>query len=582
MTFQFTVRRYWLDVKRYGIFSFLIAIIFAVGITFVCIIYPGPEFFDTFRDIPIFQLLAGELVDVENPELLFWILMLLSIFLNLLYPVMGIFFGSRILPFNEKDGKELIFSTEKSPLTYFLENLLLVIVLILLVVLPAYLVGVGFLLTGGGGVSSFTIAFILPLFFGFVVAMVTSLGCAIWSSTRTGYAFGGIFFIVSFTLNILQQENDFVKDINLMTQSKAFLHAIEGTWNVEFILKCLFLMMLLIILTIFFLYRTDYIETRSTYQETIGEEDKRGIKARFSFKFSFIRTPVESILSRIGWKYPAFRDQLQSSAGLLLIYTVITCALLALVVLAYPGDAAMKELFKGLDIIFESPIIAAFLFGHRLTATLEGFLLYKIMAFHWVYYGPFLFIATHSIIMRDSNAGYDEITWSMPRTRTQVIMERTIAALVYLWIIIIANFVALYASEIILGTYADIVLTDFGATTLAFIYLGIGYSFFLVLFVALASIPHPKFLLITLIGALLIAIFIPLIWFMNQEMSWLEQLNLSWLLYLSPFYYFDVAGMLLNDINLLLVIPETFIYGVIIIVFFVSVVKFWTPTRDIA
>jgi len=362
-----------------------------------------------------------------------------------------------------------------------------------------------------------------------------------------------------------------VKDINLMTQINAFLHAIEGTWNVEFILKCLFLMLLLIILTIYFLYRTDYIETRSTDKETAGEEDKRGIMA----KFSYIRTPVESILSRIGWKYPAFRDQLQSSAGLFLIYSVITCAILALVALVYPGDAAMATLFSGLDIIFESPIIAAFLFGHKLTATLEGFLLYKIMAFHWVYYGPFLFITTHSIIMRDSNAGYDEITWSMPRTRTQVIMERTIAALVYLWIIIIANFVVLYISEIVLGTYADIVLTDFSATALTFIYLGIGYSIFLVLFVALASIPRPKYLFITLIGAFLIAIFIPIVWYLNQE--------LSWLLYLSPFYYFDVAGVLLNDIDLIgKAIPETIAYGVIIIVFFVSVVKFWTPTRDIA
>ncbi|MFQ5818734.1 MAG: hypothetical protein ACE5I5_01975 [Candidatus Heimdallarchaeota archaeon] len=568
MPVQFAVRRYWLNFKRHRMFFSLVIIVFAVLMAFIGIIYPGPEFIETIVSIPIFQVLSGGITDVENPGLLFWILMMLSIFSNILYPVIGIFFGARILPFNEKDGKELIFSTEKSPLTNFLENLLLVMVLIPLVVVPAYLVGVGFL-SGGGGVSSFTIAIILPLFFAFVVAMVTSLGCAIWSSTRTGYAFGGIFFIVSFTLDILQQEIDFVKDINLMTQINAFLHAIEGTWNVEFILKCLFLMLLLIILTIYFLYRTDYIETRSTDKETAGEEDKRGIMA----KFSFIRTPIESILSRIGWKYPAFRDQLQSSAGLFLIYSVITCALLALVALVYPGDAAMATLFSGLDIIFESPIIAAFLFGHKLTATLEGFLLYKIMAFHWVYYGPFLFITTHSIIMRDSNAGYDEITWSMPRTRTQVIMERTIAALVYLWIIIIANFVVLYISEIVLGTYADIVLTDFGATTLAFIYLGIGYSVFLVLFVALASIPRPKYLLTTLIGAFLIAIFIPIIWYLNQE--------LSWLLYLSPFYYFDVAGMLLNDINLGKAILESLAFGLIIVGFFVSVVKFWTPTRDI-
>ena len=573
MTILFTVKRLWLDLKRYRTFSLLIAIVFAIGMFLFVLIYPGPEFFDALLEIPIFQVLVGEIGEVDS-GLLFWILLLLSILLNILYPVVGILFGSRILPFNEKDGKELIFSTEKSPLMYFLENLILILILIPLILLPAYLIGVGFLSSDPGSASSFTIAFIQPLFFALVVTLVSSLGCAIWSSTRTGYAFGFIFFIVSFTLDILQQEIDFVKDVNLMTQSNAFIYAIERSWNEEFILKCLFLTVLLAVLTVFFLYRTDYIETRSSYSKPVEKEEKHGIKA----KFVFIRTPVESILSRVGWKSPAFRDQLQSSAGLFLIYLIVTSGLLLLVSLVYPGDAAMVSVFSGLDVVFESPIIGAFLFNHQLTPTLEGFLLYKIMAFHWIYYGPFLFFATHSIIMRDKNVGYDEITWSMPRTRTKVVIERTIAALVYLWIIVIVNFIVLYTGEIILNTYADIVITDFGATVLTFFFLGLGYSLFLVLFVALASIPRPKYISPTLLGAFLLAIFIPIVWILNQD--------LSWLLYFTPFYYFDVAGIFLNDflLNDFLwkVIPETFIFGVVIIVFFVSILKFWTPKRDIA
>lgn len=589
MTFQFTIRRFWLDLKRHRTFALLVAIVLAIIVSLFGIIYPGPDFFATFFEIPFVQALFGSIPDVDNPGLLFWFLLLISVFANIIYPVMGIFLGARILPWGERDGKELIFSTEKSPLRYFLENLLLVIVLIPLVVLPAYLVGVGSLLSGGGGVSSFTIAFILPLFFAFVVLMVTSFGCAISSSTRTGYALGGLFFIVSFTLNFLQLEIDSfidslnllvkvsIVDINLMSQIGAIKHALALTWNQEFILRCLFLVILLIVLTIFFLYRIDHIRTRSAYQETVQEENDRGIRkiiAKFSFIRKFVRTPVESILSRTGWNYPAFRDQLQSLAGLFLIYLAVTSMLLALVVMVYPGDAAMAVILSDLDIVFESPIIAAFLFGHSLTPTLEGFLLYKIMAFHWVYYGPFLFIATHAIIMRDRNAGYDEITWSMPRTRTRIILERTIASLVYIWIIMLANFVVLYASQILLGTYADVVLTDFGATVLTFIFLGIGYSIFLVLFVALASIPHHKYLMVALLSAFLIALFIPLIWYLNQD--------LSWLLYLSPFYYFDVAGIFLQDILFEKVILETIIFGAIVFVFFVSVVKFWTPTRDIA
>jgi ABC-2 type transport system permease protein len=296
-------------------------------------------------------------------------------------------------------------------------------------------------------------------------------------------------------------------------------------------------------------------------------------------KFSFIRTPVESVVSRTGWNYPAFRDQLQSLAGTFLLYLVVTSVLLAIVVVAYPGDAQMANLFAGLDIVFESPIIAAFLFGHPLVGTLTGFLMYKLLAFHWIYYGPFLFIAANAILLRDKNAGYDEITWSMPRTRTRVIVERTIAVLVYLWIIILVNFVVLYASQILLGIYTDVVLSDFGATVLTFIFLGIGYSIFLILFVTLASIPHPKYILPVLLSVFLIAIFIPLISFLNPD-------SLSWLLYLTPFYYFDVAGILMQDIlhNIFYqkVIPEIVIFGAIIMVFFVSVVKFWIPKRDIA
>ncbi|MFX1284780.1 MAG: hypothetical protein ACFFB5_14060 [Promethearchaeota archaeon] len=585
MTVQFTVRRFWLDLKRYRTVALLAAMVLVLIVAVIGIIYPGPDFFGTFFEIPVVQALIGSIPDVDNPGLLFWFLLLFSIFANIIYPVMGIFLGTRILPWDERDGKELIFSTEKSPFRYFLENLSLIIVLVPLIVLPAYLVGVGSLLSGGGGVSSFTIAFILPLFFTFVVIMVTSLGCAISLSTRTGYAFGGIFFIVSFTLDLLHQEiddmlKDFnfkLEDINLMTQISAIKHALDRTWNEEFILRCLLLVILLIVLTIFFLYRVDHIKTRSAYQEMVEGENNLGIRkiiAKFSFVRKFVRTPIESILSRTGWNYPAFRDQLQSSAGLFLIYLVVTSMLLAIVVIVYPGDAAMAVILSDLDILFESPIIAAFLFGHSLTPTLEGFLLYKIMVFHWIYYGPFLFIMTHAIIMRDRNAGYDEITWSMPRTRTWIILERTIAALVYLWIIMLANFVILYVSQILLGTYTDVVITDLGATALTFIFLGIGYSLFLVLFVALASIPRPKYLLVALLSVFLIAVFIPMIWILNQD--------LSWLLYLTPFYYFDVAGIFLQDISFEKVIPKLIVFGAVVIAFFIAVTKKWIPTRDIA
>ena len=54
-----TLRRFWLDLRRYRSFSLLFAIAFAIGITIFFVIYPGPEFANTFYEIPIFQVLVG-------------------------------------------------------------------------------------------------------------------------------------------------------------------------------------------------------------------------------------------------------------------------------------------------------------------------------------------------------------------------------------------------------------------------------------------------------------------------------------------------------------------------------------------
>ena len=573
MLFRYTIQRTWLNYKRHKLTIYLTMVVLVALLAVVAFIYPGSTGVEAYMNIDALKLLLGDIV-VEDPGLLVWLILLFnSLFLTLIFPIAGIFFGVRILPFNENDGKELIFSTEKSLLMYYFENLLLVFILIPLVALPAYLIGITFFLSSGDGILAFTIASILPLFFVLVVTMLTSFGCSINSSQKTGYAFGGIFFIFSFSLNLLQQEIEFAKDFNLMSQINSFQHALAGTWNENFIATCLVIIVILIILTIVFLYRTDYIETRKSYNEKDlikNSIQKRGINAIFST----IRAPIESMLTRIGWRYPVFKDQLQSSAGIFLIYLCVTSFLMMLIALVYPGDETMALIFGEMESTLDSPIVAAFMFGHTLVANLEGFILVKVMLYNWIFYGPFLFIAAYDIIMRDRNAGYDEITWSMPRTRTLVIRQRTIAALVYLWIIVFANWIALWIGQIILSTYKDVAMTDFGATALAFIFIGIGYSLFLILFVTIALIAQPKYLVMTLTGVFFTSIFIPIIWYMNQD--------LTWILYLSPFSYFDVAGLLLNDIDLFgKVIPEIIAFGTISFVFYFTIIKFWAPNKDI-
>ena len=353
-------------------------------------------------------------------------------------------------------------------------------------------------------------------------------------------------------------------------------NASQRTWNVSYLLACLIVVITIFILTLVFLYRTDYIESRggSISQITTKNENKRKLVS----KFSFIRTPIESVLSKVGWKYPAFRDQLQSSAGFFILYTIVTTLLVMVVVIAYPGNTNMKEILPSLNqSVLSNPIFAGFMFGHVVNVTnganLEGFLLFKLLTFHWMYYGPFLFIGTYYVVMRDKNDKYDEITWSLPQSRSSVLISRTGATILYFWITIFINWLGLWATIPILATYMTITPPNVTATIITFIFLALGYSLFLILFIAIAVTVNSRYVIITLVGVFILAIFIPIVSYSTKTI---------WLDYLSPFKYFDVVGLLINQVNVVTTaIPTILIGGIIVLVIYIASIKVITPRKDI-
>lgn len=593
MQINYILQRYWLDLKRHKLTIFISIPVFSALMILFGTIYPGPDAVKVFSEIPTVQFLIGTR-NIQNPGMLIWFLIMANIF-TIIFPVVGIFLGVRMLPFNERDGKELIFSTKISPIVYFIENFLIVMILIPVITLPNFLIAVLFLgkssidittltitnflpiffdivvasFSNGTNMTSMAIANFLPVFFVMVVAMVTVFGASIKSSSKLGYAFGGIFYITSFTLDLVQPEISFVKNINLLSQIDLFDNVLNGTWNEGFIFTCLCIIGILFLLTILFLYRTDYIESRSGAVKASKREGKN-----FRSRFYFIRTPIETVLSKIGWKYPVFRDQLQNFVVIFILYAIVTSILVLVILIAYPGDKTMALLFTDMKSVLNNPLISSFMFGHTVEPNLEGFLLLKLMTFHWLYYGPYLFIATYYIVLRDKNEKYDEITWSLPHTRPKVILQRTIAMIAYFWLIVIINWIVLWAGVLVLTSITDVTAPSFGATIFAFTFLGLGYSLFLILFVTLALIPHPKYIWMILVVIFFSAILLPMLSVMYP--------NYSWIVYISPFKYFDVAGLLLNQVNILgTAIPLILIGGIVILVFYFTIITFWTPHRDI-
>ena len=578
MGLNYLIQRNWLNLKRHKVVIYVSIPVFTFMMILIGSIYTK-SLVEAILKVPTFQAVVNNR-NIPDAGMLVWFLIYTSIFI-MIFPAVGIFLGIRMLPFNERDGKELIFSTKMSIFKYFLENFILAMILVPATASPIFFVSVLFLGITSDTIISMAIAVILPVFFVMVVTMVSVFGASIKNSSRIGYGFGGIFYITCFILNLLANEIQtspvsFINNFSPLYQMDVFDNALNQTWNLNYILTSVIIIFILFILTLVFLYRTDYIESRSS---SVGHiEVGTGTKRKFTSRFSFIRTPVESILKKVGWKNPAFRDQLQSSAGFFIVYTIVTTMLVMVVVLAYPGNENMKLLFTDMNSLIGNPMIAAFMFGHTVTAAnnanLEGFLLFKLLTFHWLYYGPYLFIGTYYVVMRDKNDKYDEITWSLPRTRGSILVARTGAMILYFWISIFINWIGLWLAVPILQTYLVATPPDVLATISTFVFLALGYSLFLILFIAIAVIVKSRYIIITLVGIFMISIFIPIISYVTEN---------SVIDYLSPFRYFDVFGLLTRQVNIVTnAIPTILVGGILVIALYIVSIKVVTPKKDIA
>ena len=585
---MYIVQRNWSNLKRHKLTLYVSMPIFALVMALIGSIYSN-NIVTLFENVPTFKSLLANVPksDLQNATMLVWFLIFFQIF-ALIFPAVGLFLGVRMLPFNETDGKELIFSTKISIFKYFTENFVLALILVPISALPMVLVTVLYLGLNIDATISIVIATVILSFFVMTVAMVTVFGASTKSSSRIGLGYGAVYYFIFFILNLLASEiqtSTFsifgfsLKDLNnfsLMFKMNIITNGYERTWNENYLLVCSIIILILFVLTLVFLFRTDYIQTRGgSYTDTTDiNETINGFRS----KFSFIRTPVDSVLNKVGWRYPIFRDQLQSSSGFFIVYAFVTSLLVFVVMIAYPGNASMEALFLDLNSLIGNPLIAGFLFGNTPTAAananLQGFLMFKLLTLHWLYYGPFLFIATYYILIRDKSNKYDEITWSLPHTRSSVIVSRTFAMILYFWITIALNWITIWIGYAALITFMpDAAVPSISITLVAFFFLALGYSLFLFLFLGIAVIVKSRYVTLTLAFIFVISIFAPMVAYV---------LNDSWIEYLSPYKYFDVVGIMMEKVNIVqIVIPKILIGGIISTILYIVGIKVYTPKKDI-
>ncbi len=566
MSISKVVKRFYLHSFRHrtvvGLAIFLyVALIFAMSM-----FYPGEEALIEFIQLMSF---LGDF-PTENPGFSLWLIFFCGFGLSLYLPIVGIFLGSNLLPINEKDGKEILFSTPKSLTKSFLENSFVNIVLIGLIALPSYLVSLGFLYINNAwdAVPNITICFALALLLVTAIVFLTAFGCTINFSKNTGYAIGGLYIVFSIIVDLTTnqiEELGFLRQLSLFSQAEVVNNSLLGTWNEGFILTILILVVFLIVLSIILLYRKDFLE-KGVQQQTIAEESEEIDQKKLSGVLSRIRAPVDKLLGRIGWRFPAVRDQLHSSANVFTIFLGFM-VFYSLYVMSMYQEEEIAELLRS----FNMPFMQALLFGNSLMdlpINLETYLAFEIFSFAWMVLAPFILIVIYDIIMRDHKKNYAEITWTFPKTGSKIFLERTIAALLYFIIVVFISMVTLFFMQGVRGIFSDLTLTL--ASYVVFIW---GYCVIFVFFLSLTLLVPFKHTLKTLVIGYVFFVLVIFIAFLPGS-------DFTWLRFLSPFGYFDFISLILDQRTFTEILPEALIGTILTLVFYFIVLRKRIPAKD--
>ncbi|MHA2248265.1 MAG: hypothetical protein ACXADY_25165, partial [Candidatus Hodarchaeales archaeon] len=468
------------------------------------------------------------------------------------------------------DGKEILFSTPKSLTKIFLENSLVVVSIIALINLLCYLVSLGLLYINDAwdAALNLTICFFLAFLLVTAIAFLTAFGCTINFSKTTGYTIGGLYIIFSIVVDLTANQIsdlDSFSQLSLFSQSEIVTSSLTGTWNEDFILLVVALIVVLIIVSIVILHRKDFLE-KGVQPQIIVKESEQFEEKKLSQKLSYVRAPMDKLLERLGWKHPAVRDQLHANATVFIFFLGFMIFYSSYVIGMYVEEE-VGELLQS----FNMPFMQALLFGNNLQdlpMTMETYLAFEIFSFAWMVIAPFILIVIYDIIMRDYKKRCAEITWTFPKTKTSILVSRTIAGLIYFIVALFANFMTLIVTEVLLDRVSEIIPTL--TSYLIFIW---GYCIIFVFFLALALLVPSKHALKTLMVGY---VFFVLVIFI----AFLPGTDLSLLRFLSPFGYFDSVSIILGQRNLIDVLPEAIAGTFLTVIFYIAVLKIRVQARD--
>ena len=552
-------KRFYLHSIRYRLELALSLVILTAMILIFQGIYPGEEGLRTYIDV--IDVLIGTL-DLKNPSYLLWILIGSALFIQYYMPLFAIGFGAKILPFKERDGKELLLTQKQSIYSYYFENVILVIILLFISIFPSYLLIYVDLLRNNAidSLPNINTLFILAFSIAVFYALLSGLGGIIFFSRSYAYLTGGLYFVFSLVISIISNSADVgnLTDVSIISRVNIIQNSLNNTLPEGVILEIIFLCITVIILSLIVLHKKSFIQSQFGSKENIQISNDSLSKRLLRYIYS----PVNNLIENI--KQPILRDQMNVLSWIFSLSVFAITFIFVYMAALYPGESEMAMYMTG----FQTPIITGPMFNHPVVPSIDGFLAIEIFAFSWIYYGPLLLIATNSIALRDYNNTYSEITFSLPKTEKTVYFWRTLGAVIYILILVIINLVSLIIVELIFNytTQAEKLIT-------VFLVIAFGYILFLVFFITLVLAVPYKWGQKTLIIGFFYSIAMIILAFAVKGFE-----NLR---FLSPFGYFDFVGIFYFNSSLNEIIIPIIFFAIVVIVSFFLVVKYRLPQKDL-
>lgn len=557
-----TVSRYRFHFRRYQTIALYSSIIFLLfTILVVGFFTPDEEGLRSYLsavDDTAFKALLKD-IPSDNPSVFLWYIMMSSFFL-LGLGIVGIFLGTEFLPLQEDEGKEILLSTPLPSSKHFLENILVSFLTLVIIILPAFIITYLFALINNSGdiLLNLIIAYTYGILLASIFMIITSFGTTLNFSRITGVFLGSFIFLLNFFIMVFV-EAETGSEISLITQANIFENAFNEKFELDFIVLALAINICLILLSMLFLSKSDHIKRKLFRNETIQIDSD---EEQASMNWSIFTNPVHLLIRRLGWRSPSLQDQFYMSSNMFIVYLGITCLFSILVVFNYPGEEALLAAMTGV----QNPLFDAFMFGHVLGGKMQDFLAIKFFSMAWAFYGIFIVLIVNDVVLRDFKK-YGDTTWQFPRSQSEILIGRVIAAVSYYAALFFLNLLVTIIAIGIEGSDADIGLLVAGY--LVFVW---GYCVFVLFFTALALIPPLKHAQKTLIFSFVGSIIIIVIGFMAE---------IEWLRYVSPFGYYDMIGIIGGKVTFVDELPKFVGFTILSCLFLFVVLKTRLYNKDL-